>query len=231
MCVPVTWLEPSCTHPLPESGGVRGVHRTRKGAGIIQPPATVLLPRTEGPRAWGVARCPLRAAGAGALPLAKPSGVEQRRARLQPRALPRSVGSHGSAARPQGGGQQVGVGASFGGCVACGCPSPRLQRPLWSSIRCQELGSLRSGIMLAAPSAAGRAPCLPRPPTEGGSSGDPAVEPFGVAAPLQAVAKKTRDVIVLTIHWHRHLRLPAGSPSARAPGGSGAGSGAGPVPR
>lgn len=122
------------------------------------------------------------------------------------------------------------MGAGFGGCVACGCPSPQLQRPLWSSIRCQELGSLRSGIMLAAPSAAGRAPCLPRPLTEGGSSGNPAVEPFGVAAPLQAVAKKTRDVIVLTIHWHRHLRLPAGSPSARTPGARGPGAGLAPCP-
>lgn len=52
MCVPVTWLEPSCTHPLPASGGVRGVHRTTKGTRIIQPPATVLLPLngvSEGP--------------------------------------------------------------------------------------------------------------------------------------------------------------------------------------
>lgn len=29
------------------------------------------------------------------------------------------------------------------------------------------------------------------------------------------------DLIVLTIRWHRRLRLPAGSPSARAPRGSG----------
>lgn len=33
--------------------------------------------------------------------------------------------------------------------------------------------------------------------------------------------QNSRDLIVLTIRWHRRLRLPAGSPSARAPGGSG----------
>lgn len=131
--------------------------------------------------------------------------------------------SHGAWA-PMAPGRVPGEGAAglgceqvFGGCVACGCLSPAAATllvfdtmsgfgiaPWWNyvgSSQCCGKGSAPApslhgaGLQLGTCCRALRGRCTT-------SSG----------------CQKTRDLIVLTIRWHRRLRPPAGRPSARCRG-------------